>query len=80
MPVAVTRDDYVKAKHLINSTGLPAVEAAIAQAIAAERERCALICETNAVFYRGTEPIALVASKTGEPIGHVFARAIRANG
>lgn len=44
-----------------------------------ERERCAKLCETHAVYYRGTEPIKLVPSKTGEPIGKVFAAAIRAD-
>jgi hypothetical protein len=42
-----------------------------------ERERCAKICETHAVYYVGTEPVKLIPGSFGEPIGKLFAKAIR---
>jgi hypothetical protein len=47
------------------------------EAVAAERERCAKICETNAVYYAGSSPMGLVPNKLGDPIGHLFAASIR---
>ena len=53
------------------------VQGFILAAVAAERERCAKICETHAVYYVGMGPTKLVPSKSGEPIGLLFAAAIR---
>ena len=52
------------------------IEARIERAVAAERERCAKICETSSIYYRGTEPVRLVAGR-GEPIGKLYANSIR---
>jgi hypothetical protein len=46
-------------------------------AIVAERERCAKICETSAIYYAGGSPMGLVPNKLGDPVGHLFAAAIR---
>jgi hypothetical protein len=41
-------------------------------------EEAAKVCETHAVYHVGTAPTKLVPSATGEPVGHLFADAIRA--
>jgi hypothetical protein len=46
-------------------------------ALAAERERCARICEMHTIYYAGTTPMKLMPSVSGDPIGHLFAAAIR---
>lgn len=40
-------------------------------------EMAAKICETHAVRHRGTEPIGLMPSTSGEPVGKLFGALIR---
>jgi len=76
MPTAIFNSDYKKAAHALGSY-LGDIEAQVAAAIAVERERCAMICESHAVHYIGMKPIRLAPSMTGEPVGRLFAAAIR---